>query len=298
MRLNKFYILLLTGLSLFSCKEDDDTPQFEERDRAEQAIADDEAIREFLETHYYNYEEFENPPEDFDYTVRFDSIKDDNADKTAVIDSDKLMVKSVTRDDVEYNLYILRVREGEGVSPKIADSTLVSYQGELLNNSTFDNSTSPVWFDLTRLISGFSEGIVEFKGASGYTVNSDNTVTWNNDFGVGAIIIPSGLGYFSSPQEAIPSYSPLIFNVNLYRVNEADHDNDGIASYLEDLDGDGVVMNDDTDEDTRPNYVDSDDDGDGTPTRDEIIINEDGTVEFPDSNSNGTPDYLDPDTFQ
>ena len=69
--------------------------------------------------------------------------------------------------------------------------------------------------------------------------------------------------------------------------------------YME-IDGEGydALYDYDTDEDGLPNYSDPDDDGDGKPTRDEIIINEDGSIEFPDSNGNGTPDYLDPDTFE
>ena len=66
---------------------------------------------------------------------------------------------------------------------------------------------------------------------------------------------------------------------------------------MEDLDGDGILSNDDSDENSTPNYLDADDDGDGTPTRDEIIINEDGSLEFPDTSGNGIPDYLDPNTF-
>lgn len=298
MRLNKLFLGSLLGLALFACKKDDNnTPEVQERDKGEQAVADDEAIQAYLQTHFYNYEEFDNPAEGFDYKIKFDTITGDNADKTPISESDKLITKTITQDDVEYTLYVLKVREGAGDRPTFADSTLVTYKGELLDMSTFDNSTTPVWFDQTRLIKGFTEGITEFRGATGYTVNDDNTVTWNNDFGIGAYFIPSGLGYFSSAQNSIPAYSPLIFDVNLYRVNEADHDRDGVPSYMEDLDGDQVLSNDDTDEDNTPNYADSDDDGDGTPTKEEIVINADGSVEFPDSNSNGTPDYLDPDTF-
>ena len=46
----------------------------------------------------------------------------------------------------------------------------------------------------------------------------------------------------------------------------------------------------------RANFLDPDDDGDFTPTREEIIINPDGSLIFPDSNGNGIPDYLDPTT--
>ncbi|MBZ9731214.1 hypothetical protein LB467_16095 [Salegentibacter sp. JZCK2] len=300
MRLNKFFILsLISALTLISCGDDDNgnVPQFEERDPEEQALTDADSINNFLDTHFYNYEEFENPSDDFDYMVRIDSIAGDNADKTPLSEEENLMMKTVVRNDIEYNMYVLKVREGEGQQPKFTDSTLVSYRGELLNLNAFDNANTPVWFDLTTLIKGFSEGIIEFKGATGYKVNPDNTVDFNDDYGIGALIFPSGLGYFSSSQTSIPPYSPLIFHVKLFRVNEADHDGDGIPSWMEDLNGNGNIMDDDTDGDGTPNFADADDDGDGTPTREEIIINEDGSIEFPDSNGNGIPDYLDPDTF-
>ena len=44
----------------------------------------------------------------------------------------------------------------------------------------------------------------EFKGASGFQVNPDNTVTFNNDYGIGAMFLPSGLGYFANGQLDIP----------------------------------------------------------------------------------------------
>ncbi len=43
-------------------------------------------------------------------------------------------------------------------------------------------------------------------------------------------------------------------------------------------------------------FLDPDDDGDGRPTRDEIIINEYGTITFPDTDGDGIPDHLDADS--
>jgi len=299
MKLNKlFFITVLASTMFISCnKDDDETSITPPRDRGEQAIEDDEALVSYLKTHFYNYEEFESPAADFDYTIRFDTIAGSNAEKISIFESDLLSTKTITRDEVDYNLYVLKVREGEGMQPKFADSTFVTYSGKLLTGTTFDNTLTPVWFDLTQLIDGFTQGIVEFKSASGYEVKEDNSVVFNNDYGIGSIFLPSGLGYFSSTQPLIPSYSPIIFNVNLFIANEADHDNDGIPSYMEDLNGDEIITNDDTDEDGAPNYADTDDDGDGTPTIEEITLNEDGSIIFTDKNSDGIPDYLDPETY-
>lgn len=309
MRLTKLYILIvLTSISIISCnKDDDNSPEVVPiRDRGEQAIDDEEALITYLQTHFYNEEDFQNPAEGFDYNIKFDSIAGVNADKTPLIDSDLLETKIVTRNDLDYTVYILKIREGVGAHPTFADSTFQNYRGELLNQSTFDNTANPIWFDHPGTLSQANPGIavlaltetlVEFGGASGFNVNDDNTVQFTDDFGVGAVFLPSGLGYYNITQNKIPAYSPLIFSFQLYKVNEADHDQDGIPSYLEDLNNDRIVSNDDSDEDKFPNYLDNDDDGDGTLTRDEIIINEDGTVSFPDSNADGIPDYLDKETF-
>lgn len=317
MRINKLLLIGLMAFLVFSCDNDDDNGVTVDppRDRGEVALENDQALLDYLSTHFYNYEEFENPSEDFNYVVKFDTIAGENADKLPIIESDKLLTKTINNQGVDEKLYVLKIREGVGEKPKFTDSTFVTYQGQLLTEDVFDSSLkSPVWFSLVSyfvrnvngslapvggVIKGFSEGLQEFGGASNFSINPDNTIEWTNDFGVGAIFIPSGLGYFNNPPSvSIPVYSPLIFKVNMLRVNEADHDRDGIPSYLEDLDGDKDVFNDDTDEDGLPNYSDSDDDGDGTPTKEEITLNEDGSINFIDSNSDGTPDYLDPDFFK
>ena len=51
-----FYSLLIILISK-SCKKDDDSVKI--RDVADQALADDIDLKNFLETHFYNYEDFE-----------------------------------------------------------------------------------------------------------------------------------------------------------------------------------------------------------------------------------------------
>ncbi len=309
MRLTRLLIIsVLLSTFFIACKSDDDNgPEpVPPRDQGEQAIADDEAIISYLQTHFYNKEDFENPTERFDYKIRFDTISEDNSGRTPLIESDLLSTEIVTRNEVDYTIYILKIREGVGSHPTFADSTFQNYKGELLNRTVFDNTINPVWFDhpgtLTQNnsgieVTGLTLALTEFGESSGFTVNDDNTVSWNNDFGIGAVFVPSGLAYFNSGRATIPAYSPLIFSFQLYRVNEADHDGDGIPSYMEDLDGNEILSSDDSDGNRVPDYLDADDDGDGTLTRDEIVINEDGSIELPDTSGNGIPDYLDPDTF-
>ena len=325
MRLNKYFLagIALAGFIFTSCNNDDDGGKIEPvelRDEQEQAVIDDDSIVEYLQTHFYNYEEFENPPADFDYNIVFDTIAGENSDKKPIWESTLLDTKKVSykvnETEVDYNLYILKVREGAGEKPHFTDSTYVRYKGELLNAKVFDNSiNSPVWFDLIGylfirtqngrqeilqgggVVPAFRESLTEFGEASSYSVNPDNTIGWSNDYGIGALFAPSGLGYFNRTNVG-KAYSPLIFTFHLLNVNEADHDGDGIPSWMEDIDGDGDVYDDNTDGDSFPNHSDSDDDGDGLQTRSEIIINADGSITFPDTNNNGTFNYLDADYFQ
>jgi len=75
-------------------------------------------------------------------------------------------------------------------------------------------------------------------------------------------------------------------------VDLEDSDNDGIYDIDEDINGDGELANDDTDQDGIPNYLDEDDDGDGINTADEDRDN-DGDPSNDDSDGDQTPDYLD-----
>lgn len=299
MKLNKFlFFYFLAAVSLLSCEKDDDTPaEVPPRDRGEQELVDQAALDAYLDTHFYNYQEFENAPEGFDYRIEIDTINAENSDKTPLSQSPLLETRKFNYEGVEYTYYVLKVREGasEQPQPKFSDSAFVAYEGSLLNRDVFDTSNYPTWHDLTRRITGFAQGLTEFRGASGFDVLPDNTIEWNNDYGIGAVFMPSGLGYFNNFAEGIPSYSPLVFTFSLYGVNEADHDRDGVPSWREDLNGDELIFNDDTDGDLAPNYLDRDDDGDFILTLEEIS-DEDGNIVFPypDKDDDGTPDYLDP----
>jgi len=105
--------------------------------------------------------------------------------------------------------------------------------------------------------------------------------------------MPSGIGYFENVSGGVPEYSPLIFSVKLMTHTDTDHDNDGILSIFEDIDGDNRPFGDDTDGDNLWNMYDVDDDGDGVLTVNEIDKNNDSVID--DTNNDGIPDYLDPD---
>ncbi len=298
------FAAIICSILLTSCKNDDDngSTTIPLRDRGEEAIAAEAEIRAFLETHFYNYEEFQSPPVDFDYRIQFDTIAGDNADKTPLIEQvSSKMVNDRVDEDVKYELFFLKVNQGGGeASPNFPDLVVTSYEGQTLNeNEVFDASVSPIRFDLTQIINGLQDAMVEFNEADpDLTVqNPDGTVSFG-DFGIGAVFVPSGLGYYAAPPTAsgISTYDQLIFTFQLFDVETGDQDNDGVISILEDRNNNKIEEDDDTDGDGVPDFLDSDDDGDGTPTSVEIEFDEDGNIIFMDTDNDGIPNYLDSDS--
>jgi len=311
-----FVVLSLIGVVATSCNDDDEDAIVTVPPRllADQTVDDDAALQEYLETHFYNYDEFENPPEGFDFKIKIDTIAGDNVDKTPLLTqvaSETITISSadfglpVEEIDVPHKLYYLDTETGEGARPTSLDSVYLKYDGFRLDGSVFDSNTgAPIWLDLQGTLSqanpgtitGFKKGLPKFRSGSDITINDDGTFDVNN-FGSGLILMPSGLAYFSGAQPGA-TYAPIVFNIQLLVANTADHDRDGVPSFVEDLDGDGDPANDNTDEDNDlvPNYLDTDDDNDGIPTQEEIEIDEDGNITYPDTDGDGTPDYLDADS--
>ena len=228
--MNRFLLLLGILLALGSCKKDDgiDPAVIPPRSLSEVAAEDDAEIREFLETHFYNYEDFDNLPAGFDFKIIIDTIAGANADKTPLIDQVETTVIEVSssafglddgEDNIAHTLYYLDARTGVGESPTVADSTFVRYNGMLLNGSLFDSAAnSGVWWDLPGdftpvnpgLLNGVVNGMVNFQSGGNIIENGDGTFTVE-DFGAGLIILPSGLGYFFNFQ----TWDSFILSTNI-----------------------------------------------------------------------------------
>ncbi len=295
----KFLLLVaLTAVIIYSCSSDDDGNEVFVRDAGEVYQENLAELNAFLQTHFYNQEEFANTPAGEDFRIQFDTIAGANADRTPL--SEQVTTRTLRRNDIDYTIFVLNVRQGTGDrQATFADSTLVSYRGTLLNGQEFDNSNNSIWFNLPGTIDGFAEGITGFNDATDIIPNPDGTISYRNG-GIGAIFMPSGVAYFNRPPTfSIPEYASLIFTFQLRRVKVTDHDGDGILSIYEDLDQDKDLNSpdgdDDTDDDGVPNYVESDDDGDGIPTSEEDADpNGDGNPDDAlDTDGDGIPDYLD-----
>ena len=325
------FICLLI-LTVVSCEKDENTVAAPPNDRGEQQVIDSISLKSYLSTHYYNsaaVNSLANPRlEDLVITELLDG---ETLPINTTLLIDDVEQHSTTLLEVDYKYYILKIKPGEGESPNFSDSVRVNYSGSLTNGSVFDSSTTPVVFDLVYVITGWSRVMPEFKTSGSYVSNPDGSVSFDG-FGMGAMFLPSGLGYFSTSKTGIPSYSNLVFKFEIMQMEINDHDSDNIPSYMEVSESNEFDLLVDTDENKVFNFNDSDDDGDGTATSDEIQIelrtNEteqglqaildatillsnqfispistlaDGTfsaniITLVDDNENGIPNYLD-DTY-
>ena len=287
----KLFFLFTILLFLIQCdKDDDSTPSYTIRDYSEQVILDHELLEIYLKTHTYNYEDFNN---ESDVKIKLDTITE-NSSRLSLFDQANIKTVDVTDTDgqvTSHNLYYIIAREGSNINPSVADSVYVAYNGILTDGSSFDSRRFPIWVDLANTIEGFREGVSELRTGK-YIENSNGTIQYNS-FGVGLFFMPSGIGYFENVSGGVPEYSPLVFAVKLMTHTDTDHDNDGILSIFEDIDGDNRPFGDDTDGDNLWNMYDVDDDGDGVLTVNEIDKNNDSVID--DTNNDGIPDYLDPD---
>jgi len=289
----KAILLITLSISIVSCSKSDNKTE-PLRDYAEQYAKDLALIEEFLQTHYI--EVINHPGFTDDQDVTYIEIPVGGT-QTSIWNSPDLVTDfTVDQNDITYKVYYLKLRQGSGAtskSPCNVDQVLTSYRGEYLymgketvdgveeddlKHIEFEESINPQnYFNLTSVIRGWSEVFPKFKTGS-YSANTDGTITFN-DFGAGVMFLPSGLAYFGTSTASIPAYCPLVFSFKLYEIQRNDQDGDGIASYLEDLNGDGylrkldtgVVNPDDTDGDETPDFLDIDDDGDTFKTKTEIL---------------------------
>lgn len=312
-KINVGLIMVLAFISLISCKPDDNNFELPPpRDAAEVYAEDLLELNTFLDTHFYNAEDFpagSTTDRDIVFT-KFDATNPDHVGKPKL--STQVQEITINRNNIDYKIYYLLARQGDGAKNVTRlDSTLLTYKGMLSDLTVFDSAEQPVWLPQTQNITGFRVGMEPFKeAASGVTVNGDGTFSFEGS-GIGAIFFPSGLGYFNQTRTGIPAYSPLIFTFKVHKVEIADDDRDGVDNIFEDLDGDGEVdtlNGDDTDRDGIKNYLDTDDDNDGIPTLTEItVFDADGNIvrdangkrvldRLKDSDNDGIPDYLDNQT--
>ena len=287
-KIKHIIVVAIASIVLYACSSNTNSLVVE-FDHSGQALKDNDTLVKYLSNHFYD--------------ATSDAILPISAGETALIDDSKLTTQDITENEIDYKLYYYTVRQGEPNPakrfPSPMDSVLTKYQGSQLRSAmdveVFETQNTATWFTLDGVIRGWSYGFTNFKGGANTTDNGP--ITYENG-GKGFLFIPSGLAYRNLPNQLIAPNTCLVFKINLFDIVEnTDHDNDGVPSYLEFED---VSIEDDprrvnTDGDEFPNYRDSDDDGDGVLTIEEDA-NGDGDPrnDFNDPNNPTVPDYLNP----
>ena len=73
-----------------------------------QTLDDDELLVSYLQTHFYNYEDFENDPDNYKIEISIDTINNENFDKTSLWDQVKtkiIVIKDRNEYEITNNLY-------------------------------------------------------------------------------------------------------------------------------------------------------------------------------------------------
>lgn len=274
--------LSLAALTLIQCKKDDETPTIQLRDRQEVFDENNLKVEDFLKKHKLVIGE--------NNQSSFSPVEEGSSESIwnqTLYPLQSVILKNDTRlnntpsgridDDVAYKVYYIIINEGGGEVVKSYDDLYTSFVGYNMDLELFDREDVGFWSSFpnqgnaiySEVLSGYRQITTLVKTAESIVVNSDGTYTAVNP---GRIIafIPSGLGYFNTSQTKLLAYQPSIFDITLLANKEIDHDGDGILTKHEDLNGNGDPFDDDTDGDGRPDFLDVDDDADGTLTRTEV----------------------------
>jgi len=102
----------------------------------------------------------------------------------------------------ESGLHYIITKEGDGNHPDASNSVTVDYKGYYSDGESFDSSYDrgeSITFPLLGVIAGWTEGIPKLSKG-----------------GAGTFLIPSHLGYGSTPPPGIRNNAVLIFDVELH----------------------------------------------------------------------------------
>ncbi|TAE01223.1 MAG: hypothetical protein EAZ97_03700 [Bacteroidetes bacterium] len=112
-----------------------------------------------------------------------------------------LAAKKLTAIRSENGIYYVVTQVGTGDKPKEGNSVTVKYTGKFLTDSNFDTGNLTIVLGARSVIQGWEQGIPLMK---------------NGEKGI--LLIPSFLAYGASGNNGIPPYTPLVFEMELLRV--------------------------------------------------------------------------------
>ncbi len=146
------------------------------------------------------------------FTILFSACKKSDSSSTvdpavqAKIDDDKIQAylkanPSITATKDPSGLYYQILVPGSGTAPTVKSTITVAYTGKLLDGTQFDTNPNFTAFLGGNLIQGWKVGIPYCKQG-----------------GRILLIIPSALGYGTTPKTGIPANSVLVFTIDLFAV--------------------------------------------------------------------------------
>lgn len=237
-------------------------------DHESQIAKDQDSLWKYFDTHYYDASEDAIALIDAETPSDIIPLSEDT-------NLDSIVGIQANETETDYTMYFYKTSEGsdpESIGyPTTVDSVFVNYTGFLLSGYEFDSRPIyPIWFSLSSVVQGWAHGITKFKGGDRIVMADDDF--YYENAGSGFIFMPSGLGYKNIAQIGIPENSPLVFHVKVNQVHLRDHDLDLVPSKYEiDFDAAGNIELYDTDGDGVYDYLDKDDDNDGTITKVEVM---------------------------
>jgi hypothetical protein len=298
--------LMMLTMSLSCSKSDDEPAQTPIREFSEQYADDIAVIEYYLKDYTYTINS------NNDITFSLHTATSPNPKLISLLNATtfpKLLTKNVELHNLTYKVYYLIFDEGNvAKQPTPVDLVLAAYRGFYLENqdgvlgttAEFENNPNPTnLFSLTGVIRGWTEIFPLFGSGIVDTSGSSNDPIVYQDYGVGAIFIPSGLGYFNTVPNGstIPPYSPLVFTFKLLDIKRSDNDGDKIESINEIVkNADNTFTYTDSDADGNPDFQDFDDDNDGYTTLSEIKNGDTYYLfnDIPTCTVNGKKRHLDP----
>lgn len=124
--------------------------------------------------------------------------------------------------EVEEGLYIFwEVANDQGKSVVIGDTVSVDYVGKLLNDDVFDTSIEQVAKDNGIFVSGRNYDPLKFRPGFNFAIRGFEFAIGQMKEGEKAtVIMPSYLGYGTQPNGPVPANAPLIFEIDLIKVDK------------------------------------------------------------------------------
>lgn len=112
-----------------------------------------------------------------------------------------LKKKDIICEKSSSGLYYKIIEEGEGDYIQYKDHVHFKYKGEFIDGKVFDEQKDPVEFDVSTLIAGWKEIMLELKpGGKAY------------------LVVPPHLGYGTKNLDDIPKNSILVYELEVVEV--------------------------------------------------------------------------------